>query len=177
MVGALWTLDYMLLLAQYGCAGVNIETGVNQLGFISSYSPVQDDGNGGNTAGVPYYGMLASATALTGSPAVLPIDLDAQGLNLTAYVLGAGGAPRAVVVVNRDRSRDAHISLLSLGMGNVAALRLLSPTADSKAGVTFGGASVDAEGRWAAKDMERIHGGLVTVPHMSAAVLRSTKRS
>jgi hypothetical protein len=30
-VGALWTLDFMLLLAQYGCAGVNIETGVNQL--------------------------------------------------------------------------------------------------------------------------------------------------
>lgn len=36
MLGALWTLDYLLLLAQYGCAGVNIETGINQLGFISS---------------------------------------------------------------------------------------------------------------------------------------------
>ena len=30
-VGALWTLNVMLFLAQSGCAGVNIETGVNQL--------------------------------------------------------------------------------------------------------------------------------------------------
>ncbi len=37
---ALWALDYMLLLAQSGCAGVNIETGFNQLGFLSSYSPI-----------------------------------------------------------------------------------------------------------------------------------------
>lgn len=62
-IGALWTLKVMLLLAQYGCAGVNMETGVNQLGFISSYSPIQDDTKGVNSAGVPYYGMLAFATA------------------------------------------------------------------------------------------------------------------
>ena len=66
MVGALWTLDYMLLLAQNGCAGVNIETGVNQLGFISPYSPIQDDLHGLNSAGVPYYGMLAFAEAHKG---------------------------------------------------------------------------------------------------------------
>ncbi len=40
---SLWTLDYMLLLAQSGCAGVNIETGFNQLGFLSSYSPIRND--------------------------------------------------------------------------------------------------------------------------------------
>ena len=88
MLGALWTLDYMLLLTQYGCSGVNLETGVNQLKFISSYSPIQDDGKGLNTAGVPYYGMLAFVTALTGSPQVLSIDFDPQGINLTDYVCG-----------------------------------------------------------------------------------------
>jgi hypothetical protein len=60
-IGALWTLNTMLLLAQNGCSGVNIETGVNQLGFVSSYSPIQDDGKGVNSAGVPYYGMLVLA--------------------------------------------------------------------------------------------------------------------
>jgi hypothetical protein len=36
---ALWCLDYMFLLASYGCAGVNVETDINQLGWISHYSP------------------------------------------------------------------------------------------------------------------------------------------
>ena len=43
---ALWTLDYLLVLASYGCAGVNMETGVNHLGKISYYSPISDDLNG-----------------------------------------------------------------------------------------------------------------------------------
>ena len=38
-LGALWTLDFMLLLASYGCSGVNIETGVNQLGFCRTWMP------------------------------------------------------------------------------------------------------------------------------------------
>ena len=73
-VGSLWTLNTMLLLAQFGCAGVNMETGVNQLGFVSSYSPIQDDGRGVNFAGVPYYGMLAFATAFAGSHQLLPLE-------------------------------------------------------------------------------------------------------
>jgi hypothetical protein len=171
-LGALWTLDYMLLLAEYGCAGVNIETGVNQLGFISSYSPIEDNGNGVNTAGVPYYGMLAFATALGGCHEVLQIDIDAQGVNLTAYALGTEGKPRSVVVVNRDSSQDAHLSITELGMDNVLALRLLSASSDSKK-VTFGGGYVSAEGQWMAKNEERIHEGSVTVPRMSAVVLRA----
>jgi hypothetical protein len=175
-IGALWTLDFMLLLAEYGCAGVNIETGVNQLGFVSSYSPIQDDGKGMNTAGVPYYGMLAFAIALAGCPEVLPIDIDAQGVNLTAYVLGAGGKPRSVVVVNRDSSQDANLSFAELGLGNVSALRLIAPSPDSTSGVTFGGASVTPEGQWKAKNEEHIHDGRLTVPRMSAVVVRSADR-
>lgn len=173
-VGALWTLDYMLLLASYGCSGVNIETGVNQLGFVSSYSPIQDDGKGTNTAGVPYYGMLAFAEARRGCTQIFPIDVDSQGVNLTAYVLGDGGKARAVVAVNRDTTRDARLSIAELGMSDATALRLLSPSPDSKTGVTFGGASVDAEGRWTAKSREQVHGGGVTVPRMSAVVLLSS---
>jgi len=176
LLGALWTLDYMLLLAQFGCAGVNIETGVNQLGFVSSYSPIQDDGKGSNTAGVPYYGMLAFAQAIAGSPEVLPIDLDAGGINLTAYALGTGRKPHAVVVVNRDHSRDARVSIAKLGIHGATALRLLSSSPEGKTGVTLGGASVDAEGRWAAKQQERVGGGGVAVPRMSAVVLRSASR-
>ena len=175
-IGALWTLDFMLLLAEYGCAGVNIETGVNQLGFISSYSPVQDDGKGVNTAGIPYYGMLAFATATSGCPEVLPVDVEAEDVNLTAYVLGAEGKPRSVVVVNRDKAQDVALSIAELGMGNVSVLRLSSPAVDSRTGVTFAGAVVDSKGRWKPKDQELIRSASVTVPRMSAAIIRSTDR-
>jgi len=173
MVGALWTLDYMLLLAEYGCSGVNIETGVNQLGFVSSYSPIKDDGKGASIAGPPYYGMLAFAAACADCVEILPIDMDTMGVNVTAYVLGAGGKPRCAVVVNKDSSHDAHLSLEALGMGDILALRLLAASPDSKTGVTFGGSQVDRDGRWSAKTKERIRGGPVIVDRMSAAVLRS----
>ena len=37
---ALWALDYLFVLAGYGCAGVNMETGVNHLGRVSKYTPI-----------------------------------------------------------------------------------------------------------------------------------------
>ena len=170
-LGALWTLDYMLLLASYGCAGVNIETGVNQLGFVSYYSPIQDDVKGKNSAGVPYYGMLAFAIASAGCHEVLPIDLDGPALNLNAYVLGVAGKPRSVVVINRD-AQAARVSIAALKMGDVRTLRLLAASSDSKTGVTFGGASVDSNGRWTAQKRDPVSDGIIAVPRMSAAVIR-----
>jgi hypothetical protein len=117
--------------------------------------------------------MLAFASALAGCPEFLPIDIDSQGVNVTTYLLGAGGKPGSVVVVNRDRLQHARLSLTALGMGTLYALRLLAATPDSTTGVTFGGASVGSEGRWTAKSEERIRDGVVTVPRMSAVVLRS----
>jgi hypothetical protein len=171
-IGALWTLNYLLLLAQYGCSGVNLETGVNQLGFISSYSPIQDDGKGINTAGVPYYGMLAFAEARKDCTEMLPDSLDMKRMNATAYVLGASGKPVSAVIVNRDSSQEAHFSLRSLAIGDVSALWLTAPSPDSKTGVTFGGSSVDANGHWAATRKEQIRSDALSVPAMSAVVLR-----
>lgn len=172
-VGALWTLDYMLLLASGGCAGVNMETGVNQLGFVSSYSPVQDDGHGVNFAGAPYYGMLAFATAFKGCGQAFPLHVAAQGQRVTAYALGSGGKPRAAVIVNRDASVEAKVSLTGLGLRSCTALRLTAPSADSKTGVQFGGAAVQDDGRWSAATAEPVRDGHVKVPAMSAVVLRA----
>ncbi len=171
-LAALWTLDYMLLLAEYGCSGVNIETGVNQLGFVSYYSPIRDDGKGMNSAGPSYYGMLAFAVARRGCTEVLPLEVREATDGLTAYALGTAGKVRSVVVVNR-RESDARVSVSGLGLGRrVEAIRLRAPTEDSKTGVTFGGASVDASGTWPPPRAEQVSGLEVTVPRMSAAVLQ-----
>ena len=171
LLGALWTLDYMLLLASYGCSGVNIETGVNQHGVVSSYSPIQDDGKGNNTAGVPYYGMLACATAMNGSNEVLPINIELHGMNLTAYALGRSGKARALVIVNRENEHDAAVTFADLKMGTVQALRLSGPSELSQVDVRFAGALVSANGDWRPRDVEKVRNGKIIVPSMSAVVL------
>ena len=173
-IGALWTLNFMLLVAQYGCSGVNMETGVNQLGFISSYSPVQDDCKGMNSAGVPYYGMLAFAKAAAGCSQMMPVEVETQGVDVTAYALGTHDKPRSAVVINRDRTRHATISLRETSIVRASALRLVAPSPESTSDVTFGGAAVDAEGKWTVKSTELIQGGMVSVPPMSAVVVRSS---
>lgn len=170
-LGALWTLDFMLLLATYGCAGVNIETGVNQLGFVSSYSPIQDDGRGLNRAGVPYYGMLAFAVARQGCMEAMLIEVPESATNITAYALGSGGNVRSVVLINRGEY-DSRLSLGSMGLRHPRAMRLLAPSISSTSGVTFAGAAVDDSGHWIATKVDRVNGTDVLLSKMSAVVLR-----
>jgi hypothetical protein len=174
LLGSLWTLDYLLLLAQSGCSGVNIETGVNQLGFVSSYSPIQDDENGINSAGTPYYGMLGFVTALAHSSHLLPVVFDDLGINLTIYVSGEPGRPRSVVVVNRDPRQDAIVSVVELRIGKGTAYRLLAPSPYSKTGITFGGEAVGDHEQWTPTAGEQVHNGYLNVPRMSAVVFSAS---
>ena len=135
LLGALWTLDYMLLLAQSGCAGVNMETGVNQLGFVSSYSPIQDDGKGHNSAGAPYYGMLAFAQAVRHGSEITPVLLKPQMPEITAYALGQGGKVTAAVLINRSANTPVTVALPSLALRDVRAMRLEGATELSRENV------------------------------------------
>jgi hypothetical protein len=170
-LGALWTLDFLLLLAANGCAGVNLETGVNQLGFISSYSPIQDDGQGVNTAGIPYYGMLAFTLARQGCGEMIPIVFDSPVAGLTAYAMGTSGAARSVVIINRDFKRDVQVSFDQLGIGKAHVVRLTAPSMESRSNVLLGGATVGGDGRWVARESEQLHHGPLRVPSGSAAIV------
>jgi hypothetical protein len=176
--GALWTLDYLLLLAQYGCAGVNLETGVNQLGFLSSYSPIRTDADGQVTAGAPYYGMLAFTAASADGAEMLPVEITGSSSELTAYAVRKRGRVQSAVVLNWSQENPASVSIAALGMRSGRVLRLTAPSLTSKEGVHFGGAEVDAQGRCLPKTEERLQSDLITLPAASAAVLReSTGRS
>jgi hypothetical protein len=168
--GALWTLNIMLYLAQAGCAGVNMETGVNQLGFVSSYSPIQGNGAGLNSAGIPYYGMLAFATAFAGCGTICPLDSSIENSSITAYVLGTAGRARSVVVVNMDETKPVQISLADLRLPSSVVLRLEAPQILSSK-VTFAGAQIDAAGQWQPATTELVRFEQISVSPMSAAVV------
>ncbi len=129
---ALWALDFLWQLAEGGCAGVNLETGVNQLDFVSSYSPIVD-----NKARPEYYGMLAFAQVVGGK--LVPVKVTAKEVNLTAYAAVMGDKKIVVTAVNKDTARDAQLSIETDGRYRVASVkRLTGPGLDAKEGVAFG---------------------------------------
>jgi hypothetical protein len=170
-IGTLWTLNTMLLLAQNGCSGVNMETGVNQLGFVSSYSPIQDDGKGVNSAGAHYYGMLAFAQAFSGCHQMLPLTSGNLVEGVSAFVFGVQGKPRNAVIVNMS-STNVNISVKDLEIRQASVLRLTAPAGESETGITFGGSEVDSAGRWKAKTEETVKSE-VLVESMSALMMRA----
>ncbi len=170
---ALWALDFLFTLASAGAAGLNMETGVNQLGFISSYSPVEDDEHGRYWAAPEYYGMLAFAQASRGR--LMEVACDAAHVNLSAYAVIDERKRVFVTVINKDSSVDANVSIRGLQAASGSVMRLTAPSLESKDGVMLGGSTVSADGSWKRRIEEqvRMESGecRVTVPALSAAVV------
>ena len=171
---ALWCLDYMFRLAAYGCEGVNMETDINQLGFISHYSPIVHDEAGRCSARPEYYGMLAFATAGKGD--MVQLTLDKDDINLTAYATKDEQGLLWLTIINKDFYRDAAVQgVLTSGRASAEVLRLQAPSMESRDQVTFAGTQVSVDGKWAPGPTEklRINGGALNlmVPHASAALV------
>jgi hypothetical protein len=171
---ALWVLDYMFGLASAGAGGVNMETGVNHLGFISHYSPIGEDSEK-CFAAPEYYGMLAFAQGSQGE--LVDLDVEQHAVNLTAYAVARNNKQVVLTVINKDESRDASIGIqFREGLHRASAIRLAAPSVQSKNGITFGGASVDPDGNWKVARQENvkvIHGNaLIALPASSAAIVK-----
>ena len=155
MGAGLWMLDYMYTLASAGMAGVNIETGVNQLGFVSSYSPIADDEHGSYHAQPEFYGMLAFAQGSEGYR--LATDVETGGVNLSVYAVAPGRERMTVTVINKDANRGAEVSLLTDGgFRRGAVMRMEAPTLGSTTGVRLGGAEVTTVGEWGGAHTEPV---------------------
>jgi hypothetical protein len=171
---ALWVLDFMFTLASAGCAGVNMETGVNQLGFISHYSPIGDDGHGHFWAAPEYYGLLAFAQAGVGR--FVGCSIDARGKNIAAYATQPDATHVIVTIINKEPGYDAKVVIRhdSLRSQPAHVVRLSGPSLESKSGVTLGGAEVSATGAWRSARAISIAsnntGLTLDVPHASALV-------
>jgi hypothetical protein len=176
LAAALWVLDFMFTLAAAGCAGVNMETGVNQRGFISSYSPIGDDEQGHYGAAPEYYGMLAFAQS--GAGRIIGCTLDAGDRNIKAYASQPNSDRVVLTLINKEPSYDATIAVeagASAFFRRGSLVRLSGPALESKSGVTLGGANVSPGGLWKlgqTEEVNRTQGKLqVRVPAGSAAVI------
>src|SRR6185503_4682613 len=166
---ALWSLDYLFELANFSCAGVNMQTGVNHLGWISRYSPIADDMKGNYSAAPEYYGLLAFSLAGRGE---MMVSRCAPGLvNLTAYATRQFRNTACIAIINKDQYRDATVTIRGASAREAQLMRLTAPSLTATGEITLGGASVNKAGFWSGKrDRIRLEGG-VAVPAASAALV------
>jgi len=174
MAAALWGLDFMFTLAQFNAAGVNMETGVNHLGFLSYYTPIGVDAARKFVATPLYYGMLAFGMASRGER--VQLTLDAGGLNVTAYAVRSDGGEIWLTIANKEATRDAPVRVACPGIATAGLFRLTAPSLASKDGVLLGGSAVTSAGKCAPGPPEpvRVNSGEIelNVPAASAAILR-----
>jgi hypothetical protein len=175
MAAALWALDYLFTLASNGCAGVNMETGVNQHNFISSYSPIGDDEQGHYEARPEYYGLLAFR--LCGQGTLLDVALEGVP-SLKAYATKRVDNTVAICLINKGAiDADLEVKLeVKLAMdGKASMLCLAGPALDATTGVTLGGALVTPAGTWepASREPVSLRQGRIQihVPAASAAIV------
>jgi hypothetical protein len=169
---ALWALDYLFVLASYGCAGVNMETGVNHLGWLSHYTPIAQD-QAGFRAAPEYYGLLAFAVAGRGD--LLHADCNPGGINLTAYATGDGGRTM-LTVINKDQTRDAMVEITSpRPVRQARVLRLMGSSPSAKSGIVLGAESVGPDGGWRGGNWQPVRaagaGLVIELPAASAALV------
>ena len=139
---ALWALDYLFVLAEHGCAGVNMETGVNHLGWISHYTPIGDDLHGNYSAAPEYYGLLAFAQMPKGE--LVAVNCETGGINFTAHALRKG-KETCVALINKDLHQGADVTITTGAM--IRAPRLMNMSARTDR-ITLADAYVGSDGRW-----------------------------
>jgi Glycosyl hydrolase family 79 C-terminal beta domain len=174
-VSALWVLDFMWTLAYGGAAGVNMQTGINHLDFVSYYSAIRNDAKGAISIGPEYYGMLAFAQAGKGER--IALDYDADGMNLAAYAVLGDHGHLMVTLINKDPYAAADITMTTgRTFQKATALRLKGHALDSADNVTLGGSEVAADGSWKPTEVvspHAVHGVCeIHVPAASAAIVK-----
>ena len=138
---ALWAIDFLLINAQLGSAGVNFHGGGG-----ASYSPIDDTGTAVLEVMPVYYGMLF-VDQIAPSP-MYGVGVSTS-LLLTAYAVAGADGATYLAIVNKDAANTA-VTAIDLGAsGSSATPLVLSGSALSAlTGTTLGGAAIAPDGTW-----------------------------
>ncbi len=149
---ALWSLDWILRAASAGVSGLNFHGAFGictPVGYTPLCAPAP---SGTGKAGVhvgaapEYYGLLA-ARQLEGGRFV-PVDFHEQNpsADVTAYATLHSGRVITLDINNLSQRALYPVILRVPSYDNATSESLLAPSVHATAGVTFGGASINAAG-------------------------------
>jgi uncharacterized protein (TIGR03437 family) len=165
---ALWAADYMFLLASYSATGVNFHGGGS-----GAYTPIEVDGST-ITARPLYYALLMFQMASQGT--MVPLTLNANGVDLTAYAVEDSAGALRVLVINKDASQNASVAITpGAGYTSAQTLSLSAPALDATSGITLGGTAVASDGTWSPGTVSALDGSggvfIAAVPAGSALLI------
>jgi hypothetical protein len=190
---ALWAGDYMLELASFGCAGVNLHGGSSA--FLTAglgdhtpgmevaktpqkvrsgfYTPISTEPGMAVKAKPVFYGMLLANQLAGGTP--VKVEGMPAGLNATAYAVRNGSGFK-VALFNKDGAKSVDVSVRApSGVRKATTWRLQAPALDSTEGVTLAGAEIGEHAVWSPREAERVSvkSGVarIRIPAASAALV------
>ena len=163
---ALWGVNVMFTLAESGWLGINFHGGANH------YTPIAQTSSGAFEPKPLYYAMLF---AYAGRGSFVPIYTRGMRPWLRAFAVRGTVGEHRLILVNTDLAQNEHVRLATTGQ-KATILRLTAHSAESKSGLTFGGASVGPNGAWAPRVAQSVtlkaDRFVVDVPAASAAVVQ-----
>ena len=189
---ALWAADYMLTLASFGCAGVNLHGGSTNAirhslgGHLpglsvspnaaaqavsgSFYTPIAGDRKTGFTARPDFYGMKL-ANLLAGGR-MRPLNLSLDGARATAYAADFPNSKTRLILINKDPNQPLPITLRTHAHATLWSLN--APSLEAISHVTLAGAIL-GEHPFHPRQTQHLapsHGTLaITLPTASAAAI------
>jgi hypothetical protein len=176
---ALWLIDFLFQNAEHGSSGVNLHTGSNGSGNTMSYSAITDDAMGTVVEVRPeFYGMFLFALAGQGPVHKTTVSVT-NGLNVSAYAVGAADGSTNIVVVSKDASNGVHATIdVGTAISAAGVTYLQGPALDATSGLTIGGVGIDPSGSYSPSTGPiplAVSGTTVTVdvPAASAALIHA----
>jgi hypothetical protein len=163
---ALWAADYLLKLASFGCAGVNLHGG--GAGVIrgslgghlpgenlspdgaaiaaegSFYTPIAGSREKGFKARPVFYGMKLAGTLAGGK--MRPVSFDQAPVNATAWAADMPDGSTRLVLINKDARQKLQISIPSARDAKL--WRLQAPGLTATSAVTLAGAEISSGKTW-----------------------------
>ena len=163
---ALWAADYLFVLASNSAAGVNVQAGP------TTYTPIAVTGDVIEARPLYYALLLFQAAAQHGI--IIPVTVNANGLDLTSYAVQDADGTLRVLIVNKDATQDASIRITpGADFTWAQTISLTGASLDASAGITLGGAAVVTDGSWSPAAMNRLSesGGVFVVDVPAASAL------
>jgi hypothetical protein len=167
---ALWAPDALFSLLRAGVDGVNLHVRAAAVNAPFALGPT------GLDARPLLYGLILFARSLGPHAQLVTLRSHlSRPANLAAWAVRVGRDTLHVLLIDKSR-RAERVSLRLPAIGTAGVQRLLAPSVAARSGVTLGGRSLGADGRWQGLPVQQTvapRGGAyaVNVHAMSAALV------
>jgi hypothetical protein len=147
---ALWIVDYLLMGAEHGVSGMNVQGGLGDCQGYDRYSPLCEVSTNEYAAEPIYYGMLF--THLLGTGQLIPVKVSGgTSGDIAAFAVKSSTGGINVMIENFSQ-HQAVIKLSTPGAfssttSNASVLHLTAPSLLATSGISIQGAQVGANGR------------------------------